>query len=131
MTYSATVQPGRQDISTRGQDVNESTVIGEGSQAIRAIGCPNSEHSRLRGRRRVASIVGLVTGSGRHKDTGRNGIGGGGVYSGGACATQRHVGDSAAGAAARLCIVGNVVDAGNDTGVGTLHLVSRCFREWP
>jgi hypothetical protein len=121
-TYSATGQPGGKDVDTRSKNVDESAIVGERSQAVRAVSGTNGEDSGLRGGRGVASILGLVTSSNGHEDTSGNGVGGGRVDGSGAGSTEGHVGDSAVRAAAGLDIVGDEVDTGNDTGVGALHL---------
>jgi hypothetical protein len=120
--YSATGQPGGQDVDTRSVNVNKGAVVGERGQAVRAVSGTNGEDSWLRGGRGVASILAIVTSSNGHEDTSGNRAGGSRVDRSGARATKGHVGDGAVGAATGSDIVGDEVDTGNDTGVGPLHL---------
>ena len=87
MTYRATVQPRGQDRNTRSKGIDDGTKIREGGQAIRTVSGANSEHSRLRGRRDIAGILSLVTGSDGHEDTGGDGVRSSGVESRRTCAT--------------------------------------------
>ena len=118
--YSSTIEPGRQDRNTGSKNVNDGAIVGEGSQAVSAVGGANGVGSRLRRGRRVGRIHTVVTCSDSKENTSRNDVSGGGVDCSGLGSSKRHVGDSAVGAAACLCVVGDIVDTSNDTGVGTL-----------
>lgn len=118
-TYGTTVEPSGEDRDTGSEDVDDGAVVGEGSQAVRAVSGTNGEDSGLRGRRGVGSVYGRVTCGNSHEDTGADSVGSGRVDSSRAAATERHVGNSAVGAAAGPDIVGNKVDTSNDTRVGS------------
>jgi hypothetical protein len=113
VTYGCTVVPGGKDGNTRSITVDRCAVVGEGSESVRAVGSTNCEDGRLRSRRDVGSVLGLVTSGNSQEDSG-------GVHGGGLAATKRHVGNGTVGAAAGLGIAGDEVDASNDTRVGTL-----------
>ena len=115
---SATVVPGGENGDTRSKDVNDGTVVGERSEAVRAVGGTDGVDCRLGCRRGVASISTIVTGSDGHEDTSADCVGRGSVDGSGARSTQRHVGNSTVGAAAGFGVVGDEVDTGNDTRVG-------------
>jgi hypothetical protein len=127
-TYGATVVPGGENGNTRSKDVNDGTVVGESSEAVRAVGSTDGVDSSFRCRRGVASIPSVVTGSNSHEDTSGDSVGCGSIDSSGTRTTKRHVSDSTVGAAASFGIVGDEVDASNDTGVGTLRIVSKVNR---
>jgi hypothetical protein len=120
VTYGCTVVPGGKDGNTRSITVDRCAVVGEGSESVRAVGSTNGEDGRLRSRRDVGSVLGLVTSGNSQEDTRRDDTSSGGVHGGGLAATKRHVGNGTVGAAAGLGIAGDEVDASNDTRVGTL-----------
>lgn len=126
-TYSATVQPGGEDGNTRGKDVNNSTVVGERGELVGAVGGTDGVDSGLGCGRGVASILSVVTSSNGHEDTSADSVGRSRVDGSRANAAKRHATNNAVGAAASLGVVGDEVDASNDTGVGTLHLVSKAL----
>jgi hypothetical protein len=119
------VEPGGQDGDTGGEDVDDGAVVGERSQSVRAVSGTDGEDSGLGSGRRTGSIGTIVTGGIGEENTGRDGIGGGGVDSGGFATSKRHGANSAIGAAAGLCVVGDVVDTSNDTRVGALNNISK------
>lgn len=129
ITYSAAANPGGKDRDTRGKDVDRCAEVGEGSQAVGAVGGTDGVDSGLRCGREVGSICGRVTSSNGKEDASRNSIGSSRVDSGGAAATKRHVGNGTVGAATGLSIGGNEVDTGNNTGVGTLDIVSSISQQ--
>lgn len=127
VTYSATVQPGGENVDTRSKNVNDGAVVREGGEAVRAVGGTDGVDGSLGCRRRIGSINSFVTSGNSHEDTSRDSIGGSRVNCGRARSTKGHVGNSAVGAASGLSIVGNIVDASNDTRVGALPTVSLKF----
>ena len=119
-TYGATVVPGGENGNTRGVTVDGRAVVGERSESVVAVGSTNGEDGGLGSGGNVGGSLGLVAGGDSKENTGGDDGGGGTVDGGGLAATERHVGNGTVGAAAGLRVVGYVVDAGNDTGVGAL-----------
>ena len=115
----ATVQPGGEDGDTRGVDVDKGAVVGERGNAVRAVSGTDSEGGNLRSRGVAGCISTVVTSGHSEEDAGSDSVGSGRVDSGGLGSSKRHAADSTVGTAAGLCVVGDVVDASNDTGVGT------------
>lgn len=111
--------PGGEDVLAGSESIDDGAVVGEGSLSISAGGGTNGEGSGLGCGRRVGSVLVLVTGGDGKEETSGDSVGGGGVHGSRLAATERHVGNSAVGAAASLLVVGGEVDTGNDTRVGT------------
>jgi hypothetical protein len=123
------VEPCGQDGDTGGEDVDDGAVVGERSKFVRAVGGTDGEDSGLGCRGRSSSIDSLVTGGNSEEDTSSDGVGGSGVDRGGLATSERHGAYGTIGAAAGLCVVGDVVDTGNDTRVGALVRLASKFRE--
>jgi hypothetical protein len=113
------VEPGGQDSNTRGVDVNNASVVGERGDTVRAVGGTDGVSGGFGSGRVVASIASIVTSGNSHEDTSGDGVGNSSVDSGGLGTSERHGANSTVGAAAGFSVVGDVVDAGNDTRVGS------------
>lgn len=110
--------PGAQDVGARGLDIDDGAVVGVAGLGVVLVGGTDGADRSLGSGRRVLGINVLVASSDSEEDTSIDKSGGGVVDRGGLAAAQRHVGDSAVGAAAVGNIIGNEVDASNDTGAG-------------
>lgn len=114
--------PGGDDANTRGEDVDNGAVVAEGGDAVAAVGGANGADSGLRSGRVVGSIGTVVTGGNSEEKSSTDSAGGSGVDGGGLTATERHVGNRLAGAAARASpvVIGSKVNTGDDARVGSL-----------
>lgn len=121
----ATTDPGGLDISTGGEDINGTAVVGEAGAAVVAVGGANGADRRLRSGRGVGSISVVVSGGDSDEDTRalevRNGV----VDRLGVATTERHRGNNAIGAVAVAVVVGNIVHAGDDGGELTGAIVVK------
>lgn len=107
---------------TRSDDVNNSAKVRERGKFVRAVRGGNSEGSSLRSRGDVGGILSLITSSNGHEDTSGDSVGNSRVNGSGLGSAEGHAADNTSGAArASLGIVGDVVDTGDDTRVGTLY----------
>ena len=120
VTYSTTVVPGGKNVNTRSVTVEDRAVVRKGSKIIINVSGTNSKDGGLSGGGVVGSILGLVTCGNSQEDASRDDASGGGVHGSGPAATKRQVSNSTVGAAAGPNVAGDVVDASNDTRVGTL-----------
>lgn len=102
--------PGGENADTRGEDVDDRSEVAERSHPVGGIGSTDSESSWLRSWGGVGGILSLVSSSDSQEETSRDGAGSGGVDGSGLGASERHVGNSALGAAASLLVVCCEVD---------------------
>lgn len=122
---SVRADPGRENVHTRGEDVEVRTVVGERSTCIVGVRGTNSASSRLRSWRVVASIVVVVTGGDSSEDSSVSSGADGAVGLAAVGTSKGHGDDRAANATAVLGIVDGPVDTGLDL------QVSKCRNvEW-
>lgn len=112
--YATTANPGGGDAGTGGENVESSTIVGEGGAAVSRVGRTDSADTGLRGGRGVGGITVVVASGDGDKDA-RGLQARGGLVDGGRVATaEGHAGDDALGAVARGAVGGDKVHAGND-----------------
>lgn len=113
-----TTDPGREDIDTRGKDVDQAAVVGEPRPRVGDVGGADGAGGGLAGRRVERRVVVAV--AGRHsKEHARLDEGRGRRVDGRRlAAAQGHVGDGAVGAAAGGRVGRDKVDAGDHAGRG-------------
>lgn len=112
----AAANPGGEDISTGGKDVNDAAVVGEAGAVVVAVSGTDGADRGLGSRGGVGSVAVVVTGSDGDKDTRALELGSGAVDGGGVATTEGHGSDDTTGAVAVAVVVGNKVHAGDDGG---------------
>lgn len=115
--------PRAENAGAGGKDVDKRAVVGEAGLGITASGGADGANRGLRGGRVVGSVLVVVAGGDGEEDAGVDQGLGSRVGRAGEGTAQRHVGDGAVGAAARLDVVDDKVHAGDDTGAGTVSIV--------
>jgi hypothetical protein len=112
--------PSRQNVDTRSETIDNGAVVGERSPGVVDVSSTDGENSGLGCGRRVGSIGVVVTGGNRKEETGGDSRGSGRVDSGRLAAAEGHGANGTTSASGTgLLVVGGVVDACNDTRVGS------------
>lgn len=106
--------PGGLDISSGGENINGTAVVGEAGAAVVAVRSTDGADRRLRGGRGVGSISVVVAGSDSNEDTRALELRNGAVDGLGVTTTKGHGGDNAVGAVAVGVVVGDIVHTGDD-----------------
>jgi hypothetical protein len=124
-TYSASTDPSGQDTASRRKDVDEAAVVGVVGDGVGAVGGTHGADGGLGGRGEGAGIGGAITGGDGEEDAAGDEVGGGSVDGGRVGSAQGHVGKGAVRAPAAGGVSRDVVDAGNDAGVGAGAAVAK------
>jgi hypothetical protein len=112
----AAANPSAQDAAAGGLDVDDGAVVGVAGLGVVPVGGADGADGRLGGRRVVGGVRIVVARGDGHEDARVDERGRGPVDRGRVAAAQGHVGDDTLGAAALGRILGDEVDAGDDTG---------------
>ena len=111
----AGADPGGQDAGAGGKDVDDGAVVGEGGAGVGAGGGADGAGKGLVGGGGVGGVGVVVTGGDGEEDAGVDDGASRRVDGGRGATTERHVGDSAVGAAAGLGVGDDSVHAGDDS----------------
>lgn len=79
----AAIQPGRDDIDARREDVEDTAVVAEAGHVVVDVGSADGASGSLRGRGDVCGVLGFVAGCDGHEETRGDGAAGCRVDGGG------------------------------------------------